>query len=75
MELLRTGCYWRKAEEAQLASRAEEKERTGKKARRKRMNERSCALPSCVEIDPSCNTCGDSDPLCNTVLPSFCVQD
>eukprot|EP00973_Karenia_brevis_P041547 5749442-Karenia_brevis.AAC.1 len=37
LELLRTGFQWLKTEEAQLASRAEEKERTGKKARHKRM--------------------------------------
>eukprot|EP00973_Karenia_brevis_P052613 7308730-Karenia_brevis.AAC.1 len=40
MELLRTGVYWLKSEEAQLASRSEEEERTGKKARHKRMNEK-----------------------------------
>eukprot|EP00973_Karenia_brevis_P047871 6643541-Karenia_brevis.AAC.1 len=34
MELLRTGMYWLKTEEAQLSSpRAEGKEKTGKKAR------------------------------------------
>eukprot|EP00973_Karenia_brevis_P074554 10360861-Karenia_brevis.AAC.1 len=32
--------YWLKTEEDQLASRAEEKERTGEKARHKHMNER-----------------------------------
>eukprot|EP00973_Karenia_brevis_P036450 5025984-Karenia_brevis.AAC.1 len=40
MALLRTGVYWLKTEEAQLASRAEEKEGTGKNARHKRMNEK-----------------------------------
>eukprot|EP00973_Karenia_brevis_P034757 4795900-Karenia_brevis.AAC.1 len=65
MELLITGMYWLKNEEAQLASPAEEKERTGKKARHKHMNERgphssyqssSCVMQKCVEVDPFCNT-------------------
>eukprot|EP00973_Karenia_brevis_P010065 1363396-Karenia_brevis.AAC.1 len=60
MELLRTGMYGLKTEEAQLASRAEEEEKTGKKARLKHMNETetdqsyqssSCDLKKCVEID------------------------
>eukprot|EP00973_Karenia_brevis_P069930 9723986-Karenia_brevis.AAC.1 len=61
MELLRTGMYWLKTEEAQLASRAEEEEKTGKKARLKHMSEKesdqsyqssSCGVQTCVEIDP-----------------------
>eukprot|EP00973_Karenia_brevis_P024745 3412012-Karenia_brevis.AAC.1 len=41
MAWLRTGIYWLNSEEAQLASRAEEKERTGKKAKHKHMNEKN----------------------------------
>eukprot|EP00973_Karenia_brevis_P063814 8871134-Karenia_brevis.AAC.1 len=61
MELLRTGMYWFKTEEAQLASRAEEKKKTRQKARLKHMSEKetdqsyqasSCGLQKCVEIDP-----------------------
>ena len=86
MDLLKSGMYWLKTEEAQLASRAAEKEATGKKARLKQgsetpsgkisleFSEAKEASHHIPRTSSSYYTCGISSCLMSSSIPDYCMS-